>query len=77
MPGVRTEGDVLRRTVRHSNMREPDVTSEKDCENGKSVKRMLLLFAGVILTGVSGLLVYSLHLLRVAARDGSDEMYTR
>jgi hypothetical protein len=41
------------------------------------MKRALAVIAATVATSVAGLVVYSLYLLRKAARDDTDEMYTR
>lgn len=41
------------------------------------MKRALAVIATAVTVSIAGLVVYSLYLLRKAARDDTDEMYTR
>jgi|LakMenEpi03Aug12_release.lakeMendotaPanAssembly.Ray.scaffolds.fasta_scaffold18867_5 hypothetical protein len=77
MPGVRAEGDLLRRAISASNVFQPRDASEKDCENDRTMKRVLAVIATTVTASVAGLVVYLLYLLRKSAKDYSDEMYTR
>lgn len=77
MPGVRTEGDLLRRAISTSNVRQPERAPEKDREDDQTMKRALAVIATTVTASIAGLVVYSYYLLRKAARDDTDEMYTR
>jgi hypothetical protein len=77
MPRVRAEGNALRCTIGAAFVRKPRVTSEKDCEHGESMKLAFKILAGSVTVAVSGLFVYLWYLLIAAAKNNSDEMYTR
>lgn len=74
---MRAEGYLLRRAISASNVCQPGRASEKDCEDGEGMKRVLAVVSTTVAAGIAGLVVFSYYLLRKAARDDSDEMYTR
>lgn len=74
---MRAEGYLLRRAISASNVCQPERASEKDCKDDKDMKRALAVISAAVTAGIAGLVVFSYYLLRKAARDGSDEMYTR